>query len=79
MLASMVCAAGVGIGYAAMPTLILGGVPLSEAGAAVGLQLADAIGGHHLGVSGDGLVLTSSSIDVGGVASRRIRRSPGAS
>jgi MFS family permease len=38
LLASMISTAGVGIGYAAMPTLIMGNVPMSEAGAAVGLN-----------------------------------------
>jgi MFS family permease len=38
LLASMVSSAGVGIAYAAMPTLILGAVPLSESGSAVGIN-----------------------------------------
>ncbi|GGR57861.1 MFS transporter [Nocardioides luteus] len=38
MLASCVASAGVGIGYAAMPTLILGNVPQAEAAASVGLN-----------------------------------------
>lgn len=38
MLASIIGSAGVGIGYAAMPTLIMGAVPITEAGAAVGLN-----------------------------------------
>uniref|UniRef100_UPI003D8B996E MFS transporter n=1 Tax=Gordonia sp. B7-2 TaxID=3420932 RepID=UPI003D8B996E len=37
-LASIIGSAGVGIGYAAMPTLIMGSVPITEAGAAVGLN-----------------------------------------
>ncbi|MCF8571781.1 MFS transporter [Gordonia sp. HY002] len=37
-LASLIASAGVGIGYAAMPTLIMGSVPITEAGAAVGLN-----------------------------------------
>ncbi|WP_026918027.1 MFS transporter [Gordonia shandongensis] len=37
-LASVIGSAGVGIGYAAMPTLIMGAVPMNEAGAAVGLN-----------------------------------------
>jgi MFS family permease len=38
LIASCVSSAGVGIGYAAMPTLILGAVPLREAGSAVGIN-----------------------------------------
>ncbi|MFD7076083.1 MFS transporter [Nocardioides sp. NPDC059952] len=38
MLASCVASAGVGIGYAAMPTLILSNVPSAEAAASVGLN-----------------------------------------
>ncbi len=45
LIASAVASAGVGIGYAAMPTLIMGAVPLREAGAAVGINaLMRAIG-----------------------------------
>lgn len=38
MLASCITSAGVGIGYAAMPTLILSNVPATEAAASVGLN-----------------------------------------
>ena len=38
MLASIVASAGVGIGYAAMPTLIMDNVPVEEAGSSVGLN-----------------------------------------
>ncbi|WP_244930863.1 MFS transporter [Nocardioides sp. W7] len=38
LVASCVSSAGVGIGYAAMPTLIMDNVPMREAGAAVGLN-----------------------------------------
>nr|WP_179661619.1 MFS transporter [Nocardioides panzhihuensis] len=38
MLASCIASAGVGIGYAAMPTLILNNVPAAEAAASVGLN-----------------------------------------
>lgn len=38
LIASSVCSAGVGIGYAAMPTLILDAVPMQEAGSAVGIN-----------------------------------------
>lgn len=36
--AGVVCSAGVGIGYAAMPTLIMDAVPMEEAGSAVGIN-----------------------------------------
>ncbi len=38
LIASSIASAGVGIGYAAMPTLIMGSVPISEAGSAVGIN-----------------------------------------
>lgn len=38
MIASIVCAAGVGVAYSAMPTLIMDNVPADESGAAVGLN-----------------------------------------
>lgn len=38
LVASCVASAGVGIGYAAMPTLIMDAVPLREAGSAVGIN-----------------------------------------
>ena len=47
MLASIVASAGVGIGYAAMPTLIMDNVPVEEAGSSVGLNGLDALGRHH--------------------------------
>jgi MFS family permease len=38
MLASIICAGGVGLAYAAMPALIMGAVPISETAAANGLN-----------------------------------------
>src|SRR6478736_1752538 len=38
LVASLICSAGVGIGYAAMPTLIMDAVPMAEAGSAVGIN-----------------------------------------
>lgn len=38
LIATLVCSAGVGIGYAAMPTLIMDAVPVAEAGSAVGIN-----------------------------------------
>jgi len=36
--AGIICSSGVGIGYAAMPTLIMDAVPMNEAGSAVGIN-----------------------------------------
>jgi len=64
MVASCVICAGVGIGYAAMPTLILTNVPKSEASAGVGLNsLMRSIGMTIAGVV-MAVVLTSSTITV---------------
>lgn len=38
MLATLVCSAGVGIGYAAMPTLVMDNTPAHESGSAVGVN-----------------------------------------
>ncbi|MGA8258111.1 MAG: MFS transporter [Nocardioides sp.] len=38
LIASSIASAGVGIGYAAMPTLIMGSVPITEAGSALGVN-----------------------------------------
>jgi MFS family permease len=66
-LASVICSAGVGIGYAAMPTLIMGAVPMSEAGAAVGLNgLMRSIGTTSASAV-MALVLTSSTVAYGPV------------
>ncbi len=66
-LASVICSAGVGIGYAAMPTLIMGAVPISEAGAAVGLNgLMRSIGTTSASAV-MALVLTSSTVTYGSV------------
>ncbi|MFJ9391702.1 MFS transporter [Nocardioides sp. NPDC101246] len=62
MLASCVASAGVGIGYAAMPTLILGNVPAAEAAASVGLNsLMRSIGTTVAGAV-MAIVLTSRTI-----------------
>ncbi|ROZ86288.1 MFS transporter [Gordonia sp. OPL2] len=66
-LASVICSAGVGIGYAAMPTLIMGAVPMTEAGAAVGLNgLMRSIGTTSASAV-MALVLTSSTVSYGPV------------
>ncbi|MAU82425.1 MFS transporter [Gordonia sp. Z-3] len=64
-LASVICSAGVGIGYAAMPTLIMNSVPIREAGAAVGLNgLMRSIGTTSASAV-MALVLTSSTVTYG--------------
>ncbi|MGV9711496.1 MFS transporter [Gordonia sp. NPDC003424] len=64
-LASLVCSAGVGVGYAAMPTLIMGSVPVTEAGAAVGLNGLMRSVGTTVSSAVMALVLTSSTITFG--------------
>ncbi|MDL9946461.1 MFS transporter [Gordonia sp. ABSL11-1] len=65
--ASVICSAGVGIGYAAMPTLIMSSVPMQEAGAAVGLNgLMRSIGTTSASAV-MALVLTSSTVSYGPV------------
>ncbi|WP_132994383.1 MFS transporter [Gordonia zhaorongruii] len=65
-LASVVGSAGVGIGYAAMPTLIMGAVPMSEAGAAVGLNGLMRSVGTTLSSAVMAVILTSSTFDLAG-------------
>ena len=68
MVATCVSMAGVGIGYAAMPTLILQSVPVTEAGSAVGINgLMRAIG-TSLATAVMTAVLTSSTVSFGGFA-----------
>lgn len=68
MLASCIGSAGVGIGYAALPTLILDAVPMHEAAAAVGLNSLMRSVGTTLAAAAMGTVLTSITMDLGGVA-----------
>ncbi|MGC4961325.1 MFS transporter [Gordonia sp. DT101] len=63
--AAVICSAGVGIGYAAMPTLIMGAVPMSEAGAAVGLNGLMRSVGTTSASAVMALVLTSSTVAYG--------------
>ncbi|AZG47727.1 MFS transporter [Gordonia insulae] len=63
--ASIICSAGVGIGYAAMPTLIMGSVPINEAGAAVGLNGLMRSVGTTTASAVMALVLTSSTVSYG--------------
>ena len=66
LVASCVASAGVGIGYAAMPTLILDAVPAREAGAAVGLNALMRSVGTTLAAAVMGTVLTGSTRSLGG-------------
>ncbi|MGW8816039.1 MFS transporter [Gordonia terrae] len=66
MLASIVCAIGVGVGYAAMPTLIMGSVPATEAGAAVGLNGLMRSLGTTIASAVMALILASATISLGG-------------
>jgi EmrB/QacA subfamily drug resistance transporter len=68
LLASVVASAGVGIGYAAMPTLILDNVPAREAGAAVGLNALSRSVGTTLAAAVMGTVLTSKTMQLGELA-----------
>lgn len=66
MIASIIGTAGVGIGYAAMPTLIMGAVPIHEAGAAVGLNGLMRSIGTTVASAVMALLLASSTFEDGG-------------
>jgi MFS family permease len=66
MLACIVASAGVGIGYAAMPTLILDAVPAREAASAVGVNALMRSVGTTLAAAVMATVLTSSTKTFGG-------------
>lgn len=68
LIASVIGSAGVGIGYAAMPTLIMSSAPPAEAGAAVGLNGLMRSIGTTTASAVMVMVLTSSTIDLGGHA-----------
>lgn len=67
LVVSLVASSGVGIGYAAMPTLILDATPRHEAGAAVGLNALSRSTGTTLAAAIMGTVLTSSTTAFGPV------------
>jgi MFS family permease len=67
MLACIVASAGVGIGYAAMPTLILDAVPVHEAASAVGVNALMRSVGTTLAAAVMATVLTSSTKVAGGI------------
>lgn len=66
LVASIIGCAGVGIGYAAMPTLIMESVPPEEAGAAVGLNGLMRSIGTTTAAAVMAMVLASSTINYGG-------------
>ena len=66
MIATLVCAAGVGIGYAAMPTLIMDAVPMNEAGSAVGINALMRSVGTTVASAVMAAVLTGFTIGLGG-------------
>ena len=65
LIASCIAAAGVGIGYAAMPTLILDAVPPREAASAVGVNALMRSGGTTLAAAVMATLLTSSTRTLG--------------
>lgn len=65
LVASCIACAGVGIGYAAMPTLILDAVPLREAASAVGLNALMRSVGTTLAAAVMGTILTSRTMALG--------------
>jgi MFS family permease len=67
LIASCVACAGVGIGYAAMPTLILDAVPMREAASAVGLNALMRSVGTTLAAAVMGTLLTSRTQSLGDV------------
>lgn len=68
MIATCITSAGVGIGYAAMPTLILESVPLAEAGSAVGINGLVRSIGTSVSSAAMAAILTASTLDLGGYA-----------
>jgi hypothetical protein len=66
LVASCVASAGVGIGYAAMPTLILDSAPAREAASAVGVNALMRSVGTTLAAAVMATILTSSATPVGG-------------
>jgi MFS family permease len=66
MVASLVASAGVGIGYAAMPTLILDNVPPHEAGSGVGVNALMRSVGTTVAGAVMAAILTSDTIRVSG-------------
>ncbi|GAA1725202.1 MFS transporter [Aeromicrobium alkaliterrae] len=65
MVASIVASAGVGIGYAAMPTLILDNVPAREAGSGVGVNGLMRSVGTTIAGAVMAAILTSRTLELG--------------
>jgi MFS family permease len=68
LIASCVAASGVGIGYAAMPTLILDAAPPREAAAAVGFNSLARSGGTTIAAAVMAAILTSSTTSLGSIS-----------
>jgi len=68
MIATCITSAGVGIGYAAMPTLILESVPLAEAGSAVGINGLVRSIGTSVSSAAMAAILTAWTLDLAGYA-----------
>jgi MFS family permease len=68
LVACCIASAGVGIGYAAMPTLVLDAVPPREAGSAVGVNALMRSMGTTLAAAAMGTVLSGSSTTIAGHA-----------
>ncbi len=68
LVATVIASSGVGIGYAAMPTLILDASPQREAAAAVGLNALSRSVGTTVASAVMAAVLTSQTLSLGGVA-----------
>ncbi|HWJ08774.1 MAG TPA: MFS transporter [Nocardioides sp.] len=66
LVANCITSAGIGIGYAAMPTLILESVPLTEAGSAVGINGLMRSIGTSVSAAVMAAILTSSTVVLGG-------------
>jgi MFS family permease len=67
LIASCIAAAGVGIGYAAMPTLILDAAPVREAASAVGVNALMRSVGTTLSSAVMATILTGATTSLGGV------------
>ncbi|WP_333812544.1 MFS transporter [Timonella senegalensis] len=67
MIASAIASAGVGIGYAAMPTLIMENVPAHEAGSAVGVNALMRSLGSTVAAAVMTGVMTSNLVTTGGI------------
>lgn len=66
LIVSCICMGGVGIGYAAMPTLVLDSVPAAEAASALGLNSLMRSIGTTLAAAVMATVLTSNTAPLGG-------------